>query len=83
MTQSPIPLIEASLAFDLKPEEVEFIRKQKAGGRETEKDAEVGGVLADGAGKRDGYGGGSSLAGHQVVTAAPQPLVVVRATSRL
>lgn len=82
MTQSPIPLIEASLTFGLKPGEVEFIRKQKAGGRETEKDAEVGGGLAGGAGKRDGCDGGSSLAGHRVVTAASQPLVVVRATAR-
>lgn len=50
MTQSPIPLIEANLTFSLKPGEVEFIRKQKAGGTETGKDAGVGG-WAGGAGK--------------------------------
>lgn len=41
--------IEASLTFSWKPGAVEFMRRQKAGGRETGKGAGAGGVRAGGA----------------------------------
>lgn len=77
MTQSPIPLIEANLTFSLKPGEVEFIRKQKARGAETEKDAGVGGGWAGSIGKRI-----LSENWRPKLGRTPQLLPVARATAR-
>lgn len=80
MTQSPIPLIEANLAFSWKPGEVEVIRNQKAGGRENGRDPGVSGGLADSAGAGAVVGGlRHEPGGTPVATGAPQPRPVVRA----